>query len=114
MGPGRGHDQMICYNCEWPRHYTCDCTNPTRPSCLCCTQFDHDTEDYPTLIVRLRNKGSLQPPPTQNLQMMRFEPCEEDPNVNIMLGSGIATTGDDKGKQPEESAWVHKAPTKEP
>ena len=24
------------------------------------------------------------------------------------------TTGDDKGKQSEESAWVHKAPTKEP
>ena len=24
------------------------------------------------------------------------------------------TTGDDKGKQLEESAWVHKAPTKEP
>jgi len=23
-------------------------------------------------------------------------------------------TGDDKGKQPEESVWVHKAPTKEP
>jgi len=45
--------------------------------------------------------------------MMRFEPREEDLNVNIMLRSGI-TIGDDKGKQPEESAWVHKAPTKEP
>ena len=30
-----------------------------------------------------------------------------------MLRSGI-TTGDDKGKQIEESVWVHKAPTKEP
>lgn len=45
--------------------------------------------------------------------MMRSEPREEDPNVNMMLKSG-KTTGDDKGKQLEESAWVRKAPTKEP
>jgi len=44
---------------------------------------------------------------------MRSELREEDPNVNIVLRSGI-TTGDDKGKQPEESVWVHKAPTEEP
>lgn len=45
--------------------------------------------------------------------MMRSEPCEEDPNVNIVLRSGI-TIGDDKDKQPEESALVRKASTKEP
>lgn len=45
--------------------------------------------------------------------MMTSEPREEDPNVNILLQSGI-TTRDDKGKQPEESTWVCKAPTKEP
>jgi len=45
--------------------------------------------------------------------MMRFELHEEDPNVNIVLQSGI-TTGDDKGKQPEDSTWVRKAPKKEP
>lgn len=49
---------------------------------------------------------------TQNLQMMRDEPCEEDPNVNIMLRSRM-TIGEDKGKHPEESEWVHKAPEKE-
>ena len=43
---------------------------------------------------------------------MRSEPCEEDPNVNIMLQSSIII-GDDKDKQPEECAWVRKAPTKE-
>ncbi len=43
---------------------------------------------------------------------MRSKRCEEDPNVNIVLRSGI-TIGDDKGKQPEESTWVHKAPVKE-
>lgn len=45
--------------------------------------------------------------------MMRFEPHEEDPNVNIVLWSGIMT-GDEKGKQPKESTWVCKAPMKEP
>ena len=61
--------------------------------------------------MRLQEKGVLQPPSTQNLQMMRFEP-EEDSNVNMMLKSGV-TTGNDKGKQSEEGAWVRKAPTKE-
>ena len=45
--------------------------------------------------------------------MMRSEPREEDPNVNMMLKSG-ATIGKDNGKKPEEDTWVHKAPAKEP
>ena len=44
--------------------------------------------------------------------MMRSQSCEEDPNVNIVLRSGI-TTGDEKGKQLEDSTWVHKAMEKE-
>ena len=44
--------------------------------------------------------------------MMRFEPREEDPNVNIVLRSGIAM-GDDKGKQPKDNTWVRKAREKE-
>ena len=64
------------------------------------------------MLARLRDKGSLQPPPTQNLQMMRSKPRKQDPNVNIVLQSGI-TTGEDKGKQPEDSTWVRKALTKE-
>lgn len=40
--------------------------------------------------------------------MMRVEPREEDPKVNFVLWSGV-TTGEDKGKQPEEGEWVRKA-----
>ena len=65
------------------------------------------------LIAMIHDKGALPPQLAQNLRMMRSEPREEDPNVNIVLRSGI-TTGDDKGKKSEESAWVCKAPTKEP
>lgn len=64
MGPRRGHGQFICYNYGGPRHYACDCTNPTKDSCLYCTEFDHEIEDYPTLIARLRDKGIIQPPLT--------------------------------------------------
>jgi len=39
--------------------------------------------------------------------MMRDEPLEEDPIVNIVLQSGM-TTGKDKGKWFEESEWVYK------
>jgi len=54
-------------------------------------------EDFPTLVARIHDKGELRPPLTQNLQMMRSKPCEEDINVNILPRSGIIM-GDDKGK----------------
>lgn len=44
--------------------------------------------------------------------MMRVEPLDEDPNLNVMLRSGI-TTRDDNRKQSEENGWVHRAPQKE-
>ena len=87
--------------------------NPTHPSSFYFTLFDHETEDCPTIIVRVHDEGALQPPLTQNLQMMRSKPREEGSNVKIMLRSSI-TIGDEKGKQPKEIAWVHKAPRKEP
>jgi len=60
----------------------------------------------------MQEKGVLQPPPTQNIQMMRCEVHEEDPNVNMMLRSGT-TIGEDKGNQLKEDTWVCKDPTKE-
>lgn len=49
---------------------------------------------------------------TKNIQMMRFEPREEDQCINIILRSGMATDTD-KGKQPEEDGWMHKDVEKE-
>lgn len=100
------------YNCGGLGHYAHDYTNPTRLSFCYYTLFDHETEDCPTLITRIHDKGALPPPPTQNLQMMRPELRKEDPNVKIVLRSGI-TMGDHKGKHLEDNTWVHKAPTKE-
>jgi len=47
------------------------------------------------MIARIHDKGALPPLLTQNLQMMRSKSREEDPNVNIVLKSGIAI-GDNK------------------
>jgi len=49
------------------------------------------------MTASMQEKKAQPQHPTQKLQMMRNEPCEEDPNVNIMLISRI-TTGDNKGK----------------
>jgi len=113
MGPGRGHRQLIYYNCGGPGHYACDCTNPTRISCPYCEQFDHEMVDFLTLISQMHEKGVLQPTPTQNVQMMRLELREEDPSVKIVLRSGV-TTGGDARKQPGEDGKGRDAPTKEP
>jgi len=78
----------------------------TRSSCLYYTLSNH--EKIPTLIARIRGKGVLPSPSTQNLQMMRSKPREEDPNVKIVLQSGMVVI-DDKVKQLEDSTWVHKA-----
>ena len=47
MRLGRGHGELICYNCRELGHYAYDCTNPMRASCLYYTQFDHEMEDCP-------------------------------------------------------------------
>jgi len=70
------------------------------------------TKDYPVLIAKMHEKGMQPQQPTQNLQMMRVEPREEDPNVNIVLPRGMAM-GEDKGKKPKESKWVYKSLEKE-
>jgi len=44
--------------------------------------------------------------------MMRVEPCEEYPNVNIVLRSGIAMSNN-KGKHPKNITWVCTALEKE-
>lgn len=113
MGPKKGRGQLICYNWRGPGHYARDCTNLTRMCCLYCYQFDHEAVNCPTLIAQMHEKGVLHPTLTQNVQMMRSKLHEEDPNVNMVLRSGV-TIEEDKGKQLEEDTWVRKASMKEP
>lgn len=50
------------------------------------------------------------PQPTKHIQMMRSEPREDDPNVNIVMQSGVATSeGKVERKQPESKSWFWNA-----
>lgn len=50
--------------------------------------------------------------PTQNIQMMRAEPREEDHSTNIVTRSGMDTSVDNR-KKLETDGWVCKATEKE-
>ena len=113
MGLGRGCGQLICYNCGGPGHYARDCTNSKRISYSYCEKFDHEMVYFPTLIAQIHEKGVLQSTLTQNIQMMRSEPCKEEPNVKMVLRSSV-TIGEDEREHPKEDMWACKAPTKEP
>ena len=43
------------------------------------------TKDCPILLAKTCENGVHPLQPTQNMQMMRVEPREEDPKVNIVL-----------------------------
>jgi len=57
-------------------------------------------------------KGILWPTPTQNVQMMKLEPHEEDPRINMVVRNNIAIRGDVR-KQSAKDEKGHDAPTRE-
>ena len=86
-----------------------DFPNPAQQSCRYCRKFDHVIEDFPTLIAKMQEKNMETP--TQNLQMVRAETREEDPSMNVVTRSGVATN-EDKGKKLTTDVWIYKAPKK--
>lgn len=76
----------------------CNFQNPMHPSFQYYHQFDHVIEDFLVLIAKMHEKKNQQW--MQNIQMMRSEPHEDNPSINILTRSG-AITGEDKvrGKQ---------------
>lgn len=60
----------------------------------------------------MQEKKTQTQQPMQNIHMMRSEPHEDGPSVNIVMQSDIAT-GEYKGKQPEADVWVCKDADKE-
>ena len=51
--------------------------------------------------------------PKQNIRMMRSEPCEDNPSVNIVMQSGITIDEDmEEGKKSVSDTWVHRSSEK--
>ena len=67
-----------------------------RVSCPYCEQFDHELLDCPMLIAHIRDKKAMPPTTTQNVQMMRSEPRDGEPKINMVIRSGAAI-GEDNG-----------------
>lgn len=64
------------------------------------------------LMEMIQDKKAQPQQSTQNTQIMRAKPREEDHSLNIFLRSGM-TMGVDKGKHLKKDGWVHKAVEKE-
>lgn len=60
----------------------------------------------------MQDKKTQPQQPTQNIQMMRAESCEEYHTINIVTCNGMAIS-EDKGKELETEEWVCKVIDKE-
>jgi len=62
-----------------------------------CSTTDHETEDYPTLLVKLQDKRNQK---NQNVQWIVVENKEEDgKNINIVVTRGGAKTRENVAKK---------------
>ena len=77
---------MIFYNCREVGYFAKDCPNPMRQSCKYCRLLDHEIEDCPILLTKMKDKQST---PTQNIQRVKMEPRSEDPYVKIITCSMV-------------------------
>jgi hypothetical protein len=66
---------------------------------------DHDTEECPTLLVKIQEKRNQN---NQNLQWISTEERDEGRNINIVTHRKAQTSTDATRQEPAQNQWVNK------
>jgi hypothetical protein len=70
-----------------------------------CRTSDHDTEECPTLLVKIQEKRNQN---NQNVQWISTEARDEGRNINIVTRGGAKTGNDTVRQEPTQNQWVKK------
>jgi hypothetical protein len=70
-----------------------------------CHASDHDTEEFPTLLVKIQEKRNQN---NQNVQCISAEARDEGQNINIVTREGAKTGNDADRQEPVQNQWVKK------
>jgi hypothetical protein len=71
---------MVCHNCQKLGHYARECPLPPI-TCMYCHASNHNTEECPTLLVKIQKKSNQN---NQNVQWISSEARNEGWNINIV------------------------------
>jgi hypothetical protein len=70
-----------------------------------CRASDHDTEECPTLLVKIQEKRNQN---NQNVQWISAEARDEGQNINIVTRGGAKIGNDTVRQEPTQNQWVKK------
>jgi hypothetical protein len=70
-----------------------------------CRASDNDTEECPTLLVKIQEKKNQN---NQNVQWISTEARDEGQNINIVTRGGTQTRNDVVRQEPVQNQWVKK------
>jgi hypothetical protein len=85
---GRGDIEPIkCYNCNQMGHLARDFLNPCK-TCTYCRELDHETQDYPRLLLKWKVRGNWNQNPNHNIQKISSEERNEGPRIAVVMHEG--------------------------
>jgi hypothetical protein len=100
----RGRGPVVCHNFQQPGHYARECPLPP-VMCMYYHASDNDTEERPTLLVKIQEKRNQN---NQNVQWISAKARDEGRNINIVTHGGAKTRNDAVRQEPVQHHWVKK------